>query len=238
MANTAFLALKQTGLQMVNEPDDNTTSLTRMGTFINQSYQEVVAYMGRRVLEDTTTVSTVADQEYVALSSMTPAVNTTSTVDEFSRVYQTTTDNALERWSIQQYRQKVPDVSTAEGTPLAYARWRDRLYLFPRPDAVITLYADIWVVPIALSGDADTMVASLTHKYDEWILAGAVYRWFQFIDPDDPTRSTYFKNIYDELTKRFSSDLKREPDRRPVNKSHNDVIGLDNFLNFQTPVGQ
>jgi len=232
---TTFLVLKQNALEMVDHPITDASALTKMGIFINQTLQEIYALdQGRRLVQDTTTIATVAAQEYVEFATATPVVTATATPDEILNVYQTEDDIQLVRWSMDQYREFFPDVTNANGNPTHYARWRDRLYLYPRPDSAINLLLDIWVYPVALSADGDTPLLEI--KYDEWILMGAAFRWMRLIDPDDSTKIGTFKALYDDLTRKYGEDLNREPSRKPVLRSHSDSGVNSRTRDFVSPV--
>ena len=235
MAATTFLNLKLNALKMVDHPVSDSVGLDRMGVFINQTLNEIYSMdEGRRFVEDTLTLATVASTEYVAFSTGTPALNTTGMPDEIRSVYQTTDDIYLKRWTMAEYRKNFPDVSTASGNPTHYARWRDRLYLYPRPSGAINLLLDIWVSMPDLAADGNQSL--LDKKYDEWILAGAAYRWVRMIEPDDSTKIASFKAIYDELTAKFGYDLTREPSREPMLGSHRTRGNFTNY-DFVTPAG-
>ncbi len=229
MANTALSTLYANALSMADHPSADTTAVTKMKLFINQTLQELYSGPGRRCLEDNGSVATVANQEYVELSNITLVRNTGTSysVDEISRVYQTTDDITLERWSMQKYRTMAPDVSSYTGNPIAYARWRDRLYLYPRPTSAITLYLDVWVSAIPLTLDAD--MSLILPKYDEAILSGAVYRWYTFIEPGESTKISVMKGKYDELKAIFERDMEKQPDNIPVVGCHGEYGSYGDF---------
>jgi len=235
MANTSFLTLKQNALKIVDHSISDTAALSIMGTFINQTIQEIAnSPQGRKLVEDYGTVSTVADQEYVELSNLTGTRFSGYAIDEISKVYQKEDDIDLDRITIQQYRYEFPDPSVESGNPYLYARWAERLYLRSRPSAVITLYVDFWVVPSVLSADGDA--CDFAPRFDEWVLTGAAYRWKKTFEAEDQTQVVIAKNAYDEASARFGLALNREPDRRPVAKSQGCVRRVRR--EFVSPAGQ
>lgn len=220
MANTAFSTLYTNALTIVDHPTTDASAQTTMKLFINQTLQDLYQLSGKRLLQDRGTVSTVANQEFVTLAGITLLVNAGASfsVDELVNVYQLSDDIKLIRWDMQQYRRFFTDVSSAGGNPTHYARFTDRLYLYPRPASVITLYVDCYVNAPNLSLDADTSL--IIPKFDEVILSGAAYRWHKFIEPDDANKILLFKRIYDESKKQLEIELSHEEDRLPVARNH------------------
>lgn len=228
MANTAFSVHITNALTMCDRPTTKATDIANIKLFINQTLQDLYKTSARRLLQDIGTIATVASQAYVALANATLAINSGNgfSIDEISRIYQTTDDVYLERWTPQQYRAIFPDTSNASGNPTAYARWaNDRLYLYPRPASVINLLIDCWIQCPALSLNGD--LSLIPPKFDEVILQGARYRWFQFVEPDDSQKIKTFKSIYDELKKEMELELDRDPDRISISNGHMaEVMGV------------
>jgi hypothetical protein len=218
MANTALSVLQTNALTMADHPTADVTAQNTMKLFINQTLQELYQMSGQRLLQDRGTITTVANQEYVLISGITILVNATFPLDEIVNIYQLSDDIKLIRLDIKEYRRIFADVTSQGGNPTHYARFTDRLYLYPRPSSAIVLYIDCYTLAPNLSAAGD--VSLISPKFDEVILSGTVYRWHKYIEPDDSNKILIHKKIYDELKMKFEIELNREEDRIPVARSH------------------
>src|SRR3990167_8078351 len=102
----------------------------------------------------------VADQAYIELSGV-------SDIDAIAAIKDTTNNITLRCISAHEYHTRVADAADQTGTPYEYCRVFNRIYLTPRPTAVITYTTEYIKTYARLSADADT--ALIPTKYDDWI---------------------------------------------------------------------
>lgn len=84
---------------------------TRLRAFINETYREILAQPGmERFRDDTITVASTADQQYLALPQ---------SVARVKMIHETTNDRIIEQISLRQLRRMNPEATT--GTPQFFA---------------------------------------------------------------------------------------------------------------------
>ncbi len=107
-----------------------------------------------------TGLASTANQSYIELSGITD-------VDNISSMKDTTNNITLKEIPTHQYFTQVPDAADQTGTPSQYCRIFNRIYLNPRPTAVITYTTEYVKTYTRLASDSDT--ALIPTKYDDWI---------------------------------------------------------------------
>lgn len=101
-------------------------------------------------------------------------------LDEIASIEDTTNKYKLIKIPFWRYREWAPDPSNVTGTPTHYARLFNRIYLYPRPTAVVTYTTDYVKAYGDLSSGSDQ--ALLPSKYNYWIYAEAEVEWYKMID--------------------------------------------------------
>lgn len=121
-----------------------------------------------------TSLVSVVSQDYIALSGITD-------LDEVLSIQDTTNNYRLVYIPFYKYRQWAPNPALIPGTPTHYTKLFERIYLYPRPSAIVTYTTDYIKSYAELSADAD--VALLPSKYNYWIYAEAEVEWYKMQDP-------------------------------------------------------
>lgn len=103
-------------------------------------------------------------------------------LDDIEAITDTVNDTRLERRSWSWYRSNYVDPSSATGNPIYYIRRNNRIYLAPRPNAVLPLTIDFrkFTEDLKIAGDQPLLP---TH-YDYWIIAESTVIWYQMEDPN------------------------------------------------------
>ena len=227
---TQLTTLLDNSLRLVDHPITDTNARTRMTICINNALQEIYADMLASHydlhMQASGTIATVTNQEYVALSSL-----AAGDVDKVMGVYQISDDIRLSQITRSNYTSKFADVTTESGNPEEYAIWNKRLYLYPRPSSVITLYIDYWKRVGNLSGTTDT--PAFEAKYDALIYAKARFWWHSMLEPDDVAKANYLNQQYEILKGKMLQNA--YPDREVISRSHNDPEVAE--WDFVSPVG-
>ncbi len=148
-----------------------------------------------RQIGASTTLSTVANQEYVDISAA-PA-----DLDQPIKLTERENDSPIEVISFQRYRELFPDPSAdSASTPDVAAFYGDRIYFGPRPSQVLTIYFDyINLVTKVVSGGS----SPFDDKYDELIVAIGIEYLVKFLDRNNATAIVTAKNDVDDLYKRM-----------------------------------
>ena len=120
------------------------------------------------------TISSVANQDYIDLDSITE-------LDDIESITEATNKLKLTRKSWNWYRRMVPDPSNATGVPGFYIRRNNRVYLTPRPTSAISYIFDFRKFTDDLSDEGQFSL--LPSKYDGWIIAEAKVKWSEMEDP-------------------------------------------------------
>ena len=142
-----------------------------------------------------TSLASVADQAYIELSGI-------SDLDEIAALKDTSNNITLKKILPYQYFGQVPDPADSTGTPVRYCRIFNRIYLDPRPTAVITYTTEYIKNYARLASDSDT--ALIPSKYDDWICKEARVLWYMnediqsvpqvVINERDDARELYIKD--------------------------------------------
>lgn len=195
MANTTFGNLKKKALQKAgnNYNQNDSTKLEMAGGIINDIMGIIQSLIKGHpfTLDIGNTVSTVANQPYVAL--------TETDIIEVYNVYQRVTDVALSQLTYNQYIALAPDPTRFAGvSDIAWAPTQTidgsgnptwSLYLLPTPSSIMTLYYD-YVKNLRFSSDsssADAEYSKLPSTYDGWIYAEFKPLFYEIIDPKNST---------------------------------------------------
>lgn len=172
----------------------------------------------------TTKFSSVINRDYLELDQE-------AFLDDIDTILDTTNRIKLVKKTWRWYRMNFPDPFQETGTPGYYIRRNERLYLAPRPSAVINYTVDFrkFTEDLKLNGDFSLLP---TH-YDYWITQEAAVRWFEMEDPSsvpaiviaerDSKRRTALESIFSnyDLVLQCGSNAEREdlgmlPYVRPV----------------------
>lgn len=153
-----------------------------------------------------TSLASVASQDYIALSAI-------SDLDEVVSVLDTSNNITLQYIEPWKYFQ-TPNPANVTGVPFQYTRIFNRIYLRPRPTAVITYTTQYRKTYADLSAGSD--VALIPSKYNYWILAEAMVEWKIMEDPNavpaillserDKVRDIAMMDILSEYNKVIVSD--------------------------------
>lgn len=176
----------------------NATTKARFLAAINRHYRRLASLPGLQHLRDTTTTfPTVIDQAEYQIAS----------VAKINRLWDTANRRLLQPMTLAQYRQMSPEAITDNtGTPLFWV-WEGYsgsstpkfdLYLWPTPNAVITISADITSVLTALSADADVPI--LPVDFHDLLFLGALVDEYRHLDD---SRLMVAQRQYDEREKQF-----------------------------------
>ena len=188
LTSTKFSELIKKLLKLLD--NYNTSDLTRSTTTVDQNTSGEIAGMcinnALHICYDlvkdskylqalpSTKFSSIANQEYIDLD-LEPYL------DEIEAITDTTNNIKLIRKSWAWYRKNVPNPAQSTGTPVYYIRRSNRIYLTPRPVAVINYTADFVKLVEDLVADGD--VSLLPSHYDYWIIAEAAHEWYKMEDP-------------------------------------------------------
>lgn len=156
---------------------DQDTLGERAGIAINLALHQIYDLIkGSKYTEayPSTSLSSEINKDYISLDPE-------SYLDDIEAVTDTENDLSLIQKSWAWYRRNFSDPSGTPGTPEFYIRRGNRLYLAPRPSAIINYTIDFQKLTddLILNGDLPLLP---TH-YDYWILAEAKVQWFEMEDP-------------------------------------------------------
>lgn len=175
------------------------------------------------------TITTTASQEYVDISGI-------SDLDDVENIYEASNDVNLKEVSFDTYRQMAPDPSEATGNPVKFARrGKNRLYLFPTPDAVYTLNIFYLRTQSNLSGTSDT--TGLDSKLDYWIVAEASVFWQLMEDAGDTGKLSALRQIAADCEESAMEDLATEYGIADEVDSHWGHFSEIRAPRFDSPVG-
>lgn len=144
---------------------------------INKALQKIYSIIkDSKIMEayPSTSLSSTASQDYIDLSGI-------STLDEILSITDASNVYKLTFIPFYKYREWAPDPSIVTGVPTHYTRLYNRIYLYPRPTAVINYTIDFVKLYAELSADSDQ--ALLPSKYNYWIYAEAEVEWYKMQDP-------------------------------------------------------
>ncbi len=148
-----------------------------------------------RQIGASSTLSTVANQEFIDISSL-PA-----DLDETIQLTERENDSPIPVIPFAEYRKINPDPSsTSSSTPDIAAIFADRLYLYPRPNQILTLHIDYTklITKVTSAGNIP-----FDDKYDEIIVAIGIEYLVKFLDRNNATAIITAKNDVDDLYKRM-----------------------------------
>ncbi len=148
-----------------------------------------------RQISDTAELSTVANQEYIDISSS-PA-----DLDFHVQLTERVNDLPIPLIPFTLYRQMFPDpTADSTSTPDVAAIFDDKIYLGPRPSKVIDITFDyVKLITKVISGET----LPFDDKYDEIIVAIGIEYLVKFLDRNNATAIVTAKNDVDDLYKRM-----------------------------------
>lgn len=122
----------------------------------------------------TTAYSSIANQDYIELAIV-------PELDDIESVVDTSNDFKLVKKSWAWYRRNFTDPSSQTGTPNYYILRNERMYLAPRPSAILPYLVDFKKLTrdLRLNGD----VILIPEQFDGWVIQEAKVRWFEMEDP-------------------------------------------------------
>ncbi len=158
----------------------NATTKARFLAAINRHYRRIASFAGLQHLRDTTTTfPTVVNQAEYQIGS----------VAKINRIWDTANRRLLLPMTLAQYRQMSPEAITDNtGTPLFWI-WEGYsgsstpkfdLYLWPTPNAVLTMSIDLTSVLTALSADADVPI--LPVDFHDLLFLGPLVDEYRHLD--------------------------------------------------------
>ena len=197
---------------------------------INDALQLIYAQIkdSKWMKANPSTLASVADQAYIALSGI-------SDLDEIISMQDTTNDLTLVEIPFWKLRFEVPDPANSTGTPARYARLFNRIYLDPRPTSVITYQVDYVKTYARLASDSD--VALIPTKYDDWIYSEAKVLWYQMEDPSNTASIQIAIAERNDKRQIYINDVMSQFDLVSEGESHWATDEQD-FPRFQSPAGQ
>lgn len=157
------------------------------------------------------TLSSVANQAYIELSGI-------SDLDEVASMKDTTNNITLVCIPAHQYFTQVPNPADQTGTPSHYCRIFQRVYLTPRPVSVIAYTTEYVKSYARLSADSD--IALIPTKYDDWIYKEARVLWLMMEDISNTQAIAAAKSERDEAREIYINDIMADFDLASVSKSH------------------
>ena len=173
-----------------------------------------------------TALSTVANQAYIELSGI-------ADLDEVVAVQDTTNDVTLQCIPANVYFRANPDPSNNTGTPYRYCRIFNRIYLDPRPTAIINYTVQYQKTYARLTSDAD--VALIPSKYDDWIYSEAKPEWYAMLYEGQVP--AYILAAQADTRIIYMNDVMSDFDMVPQSESHWNQYNADiGFPNFNRPV--
>ena len=197
------MTLLEIETELARETGKNATTLdttvkARFLASINRHYRRLASLPGLQHLRDTvTTFPTVINQAEYQIAS----------VAKIKRIWDAANRRLLQPMSMAQYRQISPEAITANtGLPLFWI-WESYcgsltpkfdLFLYPTPDSVITMSADVTSVLTALSADADVPI--LPVDFHDLLFLGALEDEYRHLDD---SRVSIAKSQYSEREKQF-----------------------------------
>ena len=137
------------------------------------------------------TLLTVANTEYIELATE------TIDFDQVIKLTERTNDTPIEIIPFDKYREICPDPTADKAsTPEMAAFFANRIYLYPTPSAVVTLYLDYvkLITKVAAGG-----TLPFEDKYDELIVAIALEYLIAFLDNKNTNAITQANNRVKEL---------------------------------------
>lgn len=173
------------------------------------------------------TLSSTANQAYIELSGI-------SDLDEVASMKDTTNNITLLCIPAHEYFSMVPDPADQTGTPSRYCRIFNRVYLTPRPVAVIAYTTEYVKNYARLTSDSD--VALIPSKYDDWIYKESRVLWLMMEDISNSVSIEAAKSERDEAREIYINDIMSNFDLASVSRSH----WNDNEINsypYTRPVG-
>ncbi len=176
----------------------NATTKARFLAAINRHYRRIASFAGLQHLRNTTTTfPTVANQAEYQIGS----------VAKIERIWIASERRLLEPMSLAEYRMLSPQAITdTTGTPTHWV-WESYsgsstskfdLYLYPTPDSVLTMTADIVSVLTPLAIDADVPI--LPHDFHDLLFLGALVDEYRHLDD---TRAMLVQQQLAEREKQF-----------------------------------
>jgi len=197
---------------------------------INQALQKIYGMISDStwMQSNPSTLASVADQEYIELSGI-------SDIDHVTSIRDTTNDQTLVRIPLWKYRQMVPDPSANTGTPSAYTRLFNRLYLTPRPTSAITYQVDYRKNVSNLSSGSDK--AAIPIKFNYWIIAEAHLFWQRMVDPADTATMNSLVALATDARTTALRDIYANFDEAHVSESRWYDMGDGFNAKFDSPVG-
>ena len=123
----------------------------------------------------TTAYASIANQDYIELAIV-------PELDDIESVVDTTNDFKLVRKSWAWYRRNFTDFAAQTGTPNYYILRNERMYLAPRPSAIVPYSVDFKKLTrdLRLNGD----VILLPEQFDGFVIAEATVFWYKMEDPN------------------------------------------------------
>lgn len=165
--------LKMVDNYNLNDLSGDNTSGDVADLYLNEALQTIYSDIkNSRYMDGYTSAGLIStiDQSYIELSAI-------SDLDELFAIRDTTNDYTLVEIPKWRYFLEVPDPANSTGTPYRYCRIFNRIYLDPRPTAVITYQTDYKKTYARLSSDSD--VALIPSKFDKWIYDEAWVTWLR-----------------------------------------------------------
>ncbi|MDQ3317456.1 MAG: hypothetical protein M3522_09030 [Actinomycetota bacterium] len=193
MADGDFLDLQG---QVLHDEFDSTKYRASVKRWLNEALGRVARQIDLPQTETSTTLSTVAGAQALALPAT--LVRVTSVLDADRRDYLTEVQPA-----------DVDESSSTPNRPSGYAIFGANLLLTPTPDAVYTLTLRYWTGATLMVNDAD--VPGLPFDYRDLLVSYAKSR--AFAAEDDFEASQFWRAEYERDLVRARADLQHRSDR-------------------------
>jgi len=201
--NNIVAKLKRMYDYNITDTDLDTLLIDCVNDSMKEIYQELIEAKNYIDAGDTITLTSVADQAYIDISS------TLATADMLVALSERTNDRKvriIDYFGDEGFIERYPDpTANTSGTADHAAIWEDRLYLGPTPTAAISYYAEILAIPADLSA-GDTLPYKT--KYDPVVHAKARRLFLQWKHSDSPNNAAVVSAIAED--KRITKLLIRD----------------------------
>lgn len=189
-----------------------TADRTRIKTFINMAYRDLIKRHRWSWLEESTTVTTTAGQVSTSLSGVTDLM-------EFGRLRRASATTSVDpeyidwnEWSKDFHRNVASQLP--QGTPTKYSYWEGVIYWDKTPDATYTYTLYYWKRPVDLSADAD--VPLIPEQERDVLVFGALY--YAALRDNDLPRMNQYQQLYEGMVAQMwrSDNLKQKQTPRKI----------------------
>jgi hypothetical protein len=170
LASGDFLELKERAARAARFDASDSTDLTRAGEAVNQAYLTAVTRDGIQFdfLEQEGQWDCTAGSDVYTYASIATAIGVSgASIDEILRLTNDTDGGVLrsESWTDLERRSASTQDSDPSGFPTHWAKWANRIRVYPAPDEAYRFGTFVKLVPEELSDDSDTPLIPLAYRH-------------------------------------------------------------------------